>query len=89
MYLYDEGNYISMKDELAGVAWEALLTEAEGDPNVMYDIFCKKILDLEERHIPTKIINGPSKHESYRLTPIEKSIKKIKRNTEAGNGIWK
>ena len=76
-----------MKEELAGVAWEALLTEAEGDPDVMYDIFCKKILDLQERHIPTRIINGPSKHKAYRLTPIEK--KSIERNTEAGNGMWK
>ena len=78
MYLYDEGNYSSMKEELAG---DTLLTVAEGDPDAMYDIFCKKILKLQERHIPTRIINGPSKHKAYRLTPIEKkSIKKKHRS---------
>ena len=46
-YLYDEGNYSSMKEELA-VAWDTLLTEAKGDPDAMYDIFCKKILELQE-----------------------------------------
>ena len=79
--LYNEGNYSSMKEELADVAWDQLLTDAEGDPDAMYDIFCKKILELHERHIPTRIINGPSKHKAYRLTPIEKkSIKKKHRS---------
>ena len=60
---------------MAGVAWDTLLTEAEGDPDAMYDIFCKKI---QERHIPTRIINGPSKHKAYKLTPIEKKSIKMK-----------
>ena len=63
-YLYDEGNFNSMKEQLAGVAWDTLLTEAVGHPGTMYDIVCKKILELQERHIPTRTINGPSKHEA-------------------------
>ena len=77
MYLYDEGNYSSMKEELAGVAWDALLTVAERHPDAMYDIFSKKLLVLQERHIPTRTINGPSKHKAYRLTPIEKKSIKV------------
>ena len=81
MCLYDEGNYSSMKEEMAGVAWDTLLTEAERDPDAVYDIFCKKIQELQERHIPTRTIIGPSKHKAYRLTPIEKkSIKKKHRS---------
>ena len=38
-----------MKDELADVAWDVPLTEDEGDPNATYDIFCKKILELQEQ----------------------------------------
>ena len=72
--------YSSMKEELADVAWDALLTEAEGDPDAMYDIFCKIILELQELHILKRTINGPSKHKAYRLTPIEKSIKKKHRS---------
>ena len=28
------------RDELTGVAWDALLTEIKGDPDTMYGIFC-------------------------------------------------
>ena len=71
MYFYDEGNYSSMKDELAGAAWDTLLTEAEGDPDTMYDIFCKKILEFQECHVPTSTINGPSKHIAYKRAQKE------------------
>ena len=53
MYLYDKGNYICMKDELAGAAWDALFTETEGDPDAMYDIFCKK---LQEQRIQRQLM---------------------------------
>ena len=53
-------------DKLAGVAWDALLTEAKVDPDTMYNIFYKKILELQGH------FNGPSKHKAYRLIPNEK-----------------
>ena len=82
MYLYDEGNYSSMKKELAGVAWNTLLTEAEGDPGAI-----KKKHRNWQRYMETKDKNKYAKFARARnkVKAISKGAQKELERNICGN----
>jgi hypothetical protein len=69
IYLYDRGNYTLLRQELQSTNWKQLFAAAISDPDAMYKIVQERLLVLQEKYVPIKIIDGERKHKPYRLSP--------------------
>ena len=80
VYFFDRGSYNNMREDLAQHQWPEV---SSTNIDAFYNHICTTLLELQDQHIPSKIIKGPRKHKPYQLT--EDDLRAIKKKHRCWN----
>lgn len=79
--LYNKANYPAIREELTNINWDREFSDCADNVNQQWDIFARKMKELEDRHIPTLKTAGSHRKGSIPLDkPAIAAIKKKHRS---------
>ena len=81
-FLYHKGDYGAMRREL-DIDWEETFGEHQDDPSHMYDTFTTKLLDLQQKYIPTYKHKPAHKRKTHISPTTREAIREKRRKWRA------